>query len=294
MSALLLVACGDGASKASTQVVAKVNQEEITVHQVNHALSQMPGLTADVQKQAARQVLERIVDQELLVQKANEHKLDRDPRTVQAMETARRQILAQAYLDSLFGQRARPTAQEVEAFYGEHPELFAERRIYRLQELAFPAHPEVTAAKLEAEAKKAKNLNDIVAWLKAKNIPFNANAAVKPAEQLPMEVVQRLAKLEAGQIAVLPAPQGFLLVQLVAAERQPLEIKQATPFIEQYLLNQRRFELARSEIKQLRDSAKIEYVGDFAGDAPAAAEGVAPKPAASEPSAIEKGIAGLK
>jgi hypothetical protein len=84
----------------------------------------------------------------------------------------------------------------------------------------------------------------------------------------------------------------------VAAKKQPLDAKQAAPFIEQYLVNQKKLELARAEVKQLRDAAKIEYVGIFAEDA-AAKPAADPKPVNAGPadatkSAIDKGIAGLR
>jgi hypothetical protein len=211
---------------------------------------------------------------------------------MQAIEASKRQILSQAYLEQLAGQAQRPSAEEIAKFYGERPELFAERKIYRLQELAISARPEITQDALEAEVRKAKSLNDVVAWLKSKNVPFNANSTVKPAEQLPLEVVPRLAQLQPGQVMLMPAQQGYLLVQVAATEKQPLDEKQAQPFIEQFLTNQKRLELARNEVKSLRGTAKIEYVGDFARGAPAAA--AKGEKAAAEKSAIDKGVAGLR
>jgi EpsD family peptidyl-prolyl cis-trans isomerase len=298
VAAVALAACGrDDASRPASQVAVKVNKEEITVHQLNNQLAQLRNLSADQQKQATRQVLERMIDQELLVQKALERKLDRDPRTMQAIESSRRQILAQAYLEQLAQQAGRPTPEEVKRFYAERPELFAERRIYRLQELAIPAREGLTVQALEETVKRAKTLNDVVAWLKEKEIPFNANQTVKAAEQLPLEVLPRLAQLGVGQVMLMPAQQGFLLVQVAAAERQPLDEKQAQPYIEQFLANQKRLALAQSEVKQLRDGAKIEYVGDFASAAGASPPAPAAAPAAAKAegkSVIDKGISGLR
>ncbi len=275
-----------------------MNKEEITVHQLNNAMAQFRNLTEAQQKAAAKQVLERMVDQELLVQKAVEKKLDRDPRVMQAIEASKRQILSQAYLDQLAQQSHKPSADEVKKFYDSRPELFAERKIYRLQELAIPQRAELSAQALEEEIRKAKSLNDVVAWLKSKNVPFNANSTAKAAEQLPLEILPRLAQLQNGQAMLMPTQQGFLLIQVAATEKQPLDEKQATPFIEQFLANQRRLELTRNEVKQLREAAKIEYVGSFAegGDAAkAAATQEAPKAApAAEKSAIDKGVAGLR
>jgi len=229
------------------------------------------------------------------VQKAMEKKLDRDPRVMQAVEASRRQILSQAYLDRLTQQLQKPNADEVRKFYDSRPELFAERKIYRLQELAIPSRPEITAQSLEDEIRKAKSLNDVVAWLKSKNVPFNANSTVKAAEQLPLEVVPRLAQLKVGQVMLMPAQQGYLLVQVAATEQQPLDEKQATPFIEQFLVNQKKLELVRAEVKQMREAATIEYVGTFAEgatSAPAQPQTGAAKP--GEKSAIDKGVAGLR
>ncbi len=291
-----LAACGpDDGKKPASQVAVKVNKEEITVHQLNTAMAQFRNLSPEQQKAVTKQVLERMVDQELLVQKAIEKKLDREPRIMQAMEASKRQILSQAYLDQLTQQLSKPGAEEVRKFYESRPDLFAERRIYRLQELAIPARPEITTQLLEEQVRKAKSLNDVVAWLKSINVPFNANSTVKAAEQLPLEVVPKLAQLQVGQVMLMPAQQGYLLVQVAATEKQPLDEKQATPFIEQFLVNQKRLELARNEVKQVRDAAKIEYVGTFAEEAGAPAKPAAAKvPPATEKSAIDKGVAGLR
>ena len=71
--AIVLASCG-GASKdkPASQVAAKVNKEEISVHQINFVLQQQRGLKADQADAASRQVLERLIDQEIAIQKAQE------------------------------------------------------------------------------------------------------------------------------------------------------------------------------------------------------------------------------
>jgi EpsD family peptidyl-prolyl cis-trans isomerase len=277
-AAVSLAACDNG-SRPAVQVAARVNKEAVTVQQLNAELARLRGLNEAQRKGAAKQILDRLVDQELLAQQATARRIDRDPRVLQAIESSRRQILAQAYLDSVTSGAPPPSAEEVKRFYDAHPELFAERKLYRLQELAIASRPELSAARLEDELKKAKSLNDVVEWLKHERIPFNASSTVKAAEQLPMEVVPRLAALATGQAMLIPTQQGYLVVQIAATESKPLTAEEARPFVEQYVANQKRMELARSEIRKLRDFAKIEYSSDFAGSA-AVAGPKAPGPAA--------------
>ena len=57
------------------------------------------------------------------------------------------------------------------------------------------------------------------------------------------------------------------MINLAASRMQPVTLAQATPAIEQFLLNERKRKLVADDLQALRTAAKIEYVGDFAADA---------------------------
>ena len=263
LGALVLAGCGDD-KKVATQVAARVNKEEISVHQINNVLSRSGNLPPEQMKAASRQVLERLLDQELLVQKSAEKKLDREPKTMQAIEAARRDILARAYMENVSASLAKPTPGEIGEFYSKRPELFSERRIYNLQEMTIAGNPGEFLPRLQEQMVKAKSLADVAGWLKSQNIPFAGNATTKAAEQLPLELLPRFHQMKDGQIGVVPSKDGILIVQLLASKTAPMDQKAATPFIEQFLMNQKRIEASNRELKQLREQAKIEYLGEFA------------------------------
>lgn len=293
-SLVLLSACGEKKEKAASQTAAKVNKEEITVHQINFVLQQQRGLQPAQAEAAGKQILERLIDQELAVQKAEELKLDRDPRVVQQMEAAKREIIARAYIEKTGEAVSKPTDAEIKAYYDSKPALFSARRIYSLQEIVIEAKPDQMPA-LREQLGAAKSINDFVESLKANGYRFSGNQAVRPAEQLPLNLLDTFSKLNDGQAVLLPSATGAQVVLLAGSRSEPVDEARAKPAIEQFLLNDAKRKLIESDIKALRTAAKIEYEGKFApapADAAAsAAPAAAPAPiAVPAPAASEAGL----
>ncbi len=302
--AALVAGCGDGkkeaeaGEKAPTQVAARVNGTELTVHQVNYALQRIPNLGSEQSRPASLQVVRNLVDQEVLVQQAQTDKLDRDPTVVQALDAARRQILAEAWMGRKLGTPAEPSDAEVSDYFSKHPELFGNRKVYRLQEISIKA-PKDKHDAIRAQLTTSKTLNDFAAWLKAENLPAKAAQGVKPAEQLPLAILPKLAEMPDGQAMVVNAPDGLLVIVLAGSQAQPVTLEQAKPAITRLLQTQTRQKAAKAELDALKAAAKIEYMGEFVD-----ADKEAPAPVAVAPTeeiasdadadAISKGISGLK
>ncbi|MBS1190919.1 MAG: epsD [Rhodocyclaceae bacterium] len=266
-----MAACGDGSSdkKPASQVVAKVNSGEISIHQLNFLLQHLPGLAPEKADEARRRILEELVDQELAVQQALAAKLDRDPKVMQTLEAARRQILAQAYLEKTTAGKGKPSEAEVKAYYRDHPELFAQRKIYRLQEIGFPAQPEVVAT-VRDQISKSKRSEDLMAALRAHGITAAGAVMVKPAENIALDILPQLSRMQDGQSAIFENGQRASLVTLIGTVPEPLSEETARPRIEQFLSHRRVDEMAKATIEGLRKQARIEYAGEFGKDAEAA------------------------
>ena len=278
----LMSGCGDkkkDKDKPASQTAAKVNKEEITVHQINFVLQQQRGLAPEQAASASKQVLERLVDQELSLQKAQEQKIDRDPRVVQQLEASRRDIIARAYVEKIANGAPKPTPVEIKAYYDAHPGLFKERRVYNLQELAIEAKPEQLPL-LKTKLNEAKEVNDFINFLKANDFKFSANQAVRAAEQLPMDSVSKFAEMKDGQSLFNQSVTGAQVVVVAATRSQPVDEARASPAIEQFLLNERKRKLVEDDLKALRGASKVEYIGEYAKGG--AREVTPPAAAASE------------
>ena len=278
----------------STPVVARVNNIQFTERQINTAVQHIPNLDKSRTKEASMQLVRSLVDQEVLVQKAVQDKLDRDPKVMELLEAARRQVLAQAYMDKQLGALTVPSAAEVTAFYNQHPELFAQRKLYRIQEVAIKAPPSDYDA-IRAQLGASKTLNDFAAWLKTKNYPVNGTQEVKAAEQLPAPLLAKLQNMPDGQATVVPTPEGLIILVLAGSQLQPVTEAQAQPAIERLVQVQKRQEAAKQELDKLKAAAKIEYLGEYAAvgkldavQAPAVAPNAPAKPGQPAPAPINK------
>lgn len=266
ISCALLVGCNKQSDKPASQVAAKVNKEELTVHQVNFLLEQQRGLMPDQVESARKQALERLIDQELAIQKAAELKITRDPRVMQQIEAARRDIIARNYFDRVGNGASKASDLQVQKYHDDNPALFAERRIYQLQEWAIEAPPDQIEA-LKAKAQSSKVMSEFTDHLKASNIKFQFNNAVRAAEQLPLASLPTFSKLEDGQKIINTRPSGLQVLVLVSSRREPIDLARARPAIEQYLVNEQKSRIVADDLKALRAAATIRYLNGFEGAA---------------------------
>lgn len=264
-SSAALVATGCGKKdKAATQVVASVDGEEISVHQINAILSKARGISPENLPSAKVEILGGLVEQQLAINLANSKKLDRTPEVVAAIEAARREILARAAMEQIAVAQPKPTDDEARKYYAEHPALFSERRVYNLQEIALSKSTS-GMDQVRTQVASAKSMEDMVSWLKEKKLEFSVNSGTRPAEQLPLEVLPKLHTYKDGQIGLVEGKDSYLIVRVVASRVQPVTEAQALPTIKVFLANQRGAEAVKLAKDEMKAKAKIEYFGEFAG-----------------------------
>jgi len=261
----VLSGCSEPAQERPSQVVARVADTEISALQLELAMqverSRVPG---DVDRQ---QVIDKLIDRELAVQQALARKLDRQPEVLLRLEEMRREILAGAFAEQLAAARPKPGEQAVRDFYAGNPELFAQRRIYRLRQMVIPtSSPQLTQVKERLAGGQPPA--EIASWLTREHARFAQQDVLRAAEQVPLEALRKLSVLKEGQTAIFEAPQAVYVYQLLGFQPAPLDLASAAPLIASHLARQEGDRAMRAELKTLRATAHIEVVG--ASMAPAA------------------------
>ena len=244
----VLVAAG------ADQAAAKLNGVTITEIQLDYA-SRRSGSASQTERQAD---LERLITQQLFAEEAVRKKLDQDVRVIAALKVARNEILAQAYREDEAKNAPRPTAAMVQSYYDAHPALFAERAVYKLQEINI--QPDRTQSEVVIDHyNKIKTLDDMVEWLKLNNIPYKTGVTVKSAEELPADLLEPVSQLQEGQVIKVTTDPGIAILQLTGKRTVPVTLAEAKPDIERFLINQALGEQMGRTASRLRKAATIEY-----------------------------------
>jgi len=269
--AVLLSGCEKPASAVKAKTVATVAGDKISETELNLALSRLGGLNEAQAAEAKSKLLRALIDQRLVAQAAKKAGLDKEPAVEIAMAQASRQVLAEAYAERNLKNVAKPADTEITDYYNQHPELFSQRRIYRIQELELKVDPS-RMSEVESRLKSSHSMGDFVTWVKEQGIEGKTAMAVKPAEQIPLPLLGRLSQMKDGQVTILSTRPGQVLVQqLLESQLQPVSMEQAHSAIERVLMVQKRKELMEADLKKLREAAKIEYTSGYAPAAEAKA-----------------------
>jgi peptidyl-prolyl cis-trans isomerase C len=285
-----LVGCGHGSSvHQSSQVVAVVNDKEITVSQVNQALrgAKVEAVTPEV----TRQAVDSLVAEELLVQDALRNKMDRDPGVVQAIEHSRRRVLAEAFAEKRLFPSAAPTNEQIEAYYRKNPALFANRKLFRFT--TFSASRADMTDPIRSELNDAHSVEQVRAVLERHAISYSAQISNVSPEQIPMNRLPAFASAAVGDVLITESTGNKLsLMCLTSTEDNPVALEQATPMIREFLTNASHQEALAAYIKQSKATAKIAYTRETDRNEPVGEVPAAP-PVTQDARLSAKGYAGL-
>lgn len=254
-----MVACGkkDSAEKTSQSIVT-VNGEDITFLQLNNELQRVK-IKPGQQTQAEKQIVAKLIDRQILVQASIDDKLDRNPQVLQAIENAKMQILAQSYLENKITSAPKPTDTEINDYRNKHPEIFANRKVYVMEQIVFTENPSLSN-ELEALSDTAKTIDEVTKWLTEHQIQYAQAKEAHAAESLPTELLTKISKMAIGEIIFFKTNQRIMVSKMADIISKPISEAESKPIIERILLAQKRKQFADAEINRLRNAAEITYI----------------------------------
>ncbi len=253
--AALLVTSGCG-KKATGQVVAVVNGDEITLDELNAELNSVNLPASADKKLAMRQLLQQVVDRRLLAQTAKEQGLDRDPAYVTQQRRMNEDLLVRMYAKKSADTIPVPTAAEIDKYIAEHPLVFGSRTRYKLDQIRFemPTDPSKLKA-LEAD----HSMEAITTRLTSMGIKFQRGNSALDSGAVDPSALKQVTSLPPGEPFITPAGRQIAVSVVTGTEPLPVPEAQVRPLAVQALRNETLNKIGETRLKEARAKGKIEY-----------------------------------
>lgn len=241
--------------KENSQVVARVNKEEITVHQLNAATINsvnQPGSQAFDKNGLLNTLIENSLLKQALI-KDYEHK----PMVVQSLTNSLIAAYAEVYRNIFLNVAISPTNKQVDQYRQKHPELFEQRQLFEIIEITF--NNRIALEEINFLAYQVNSLAQIKAWLKEHPLNTYHRTIFSTTEKLRPEFFQRSFSDTKGSIILFTDDDGYKRLQFATPVKAvPLTGKEAFMFARESVVKELRNEKLQQEISRLKAIAAIE------------------------------------
>jgi peptidyl-prolyl cis-trans isomerase C len=247
--------------KAEGQTVAVVNGQEITLPELNFALSEAK-VPESADKAAVRsQLVQQLVDRKLLMEQARSEGIDKTPEFLNRQRQAEEQLLITMLAARRLNTTQLPSDREVAAFIASHPGMFANRETWDLDQVQYltPKDPGIAA-----EIQKTKTIDQIIAVLQSHKIEFKRQKNRLDTAIVPPDLYSKVNALPPGEPFVVPVGDRSVASAVASREPNPLAGDQAKPAAVAMMRKQQTATSLQGLLKSLRNSAKIEYQPGYA------------------------------
>jgi peptidyl-prolyl cis-trans isomerase C len=259
--ALAMLALSGCKREATGQVAAVVNGDEITLAELNQEIG-TDRLPPNVDKKAIqRMALQKIIDRRLVSQAARDDGIDKQPEYLARQRQASELLLIQMFGQKLNRAARMPEASAIDRYIADHPTVFGQRTIYKLDRIQFPMPAD--PAQLRA-IKDDHTLDAVATRLNSMGIKSVRGLGAMDSAQLPPPILARILALPPGEPFALPEGNAVTVAVITGSEPRPFVGADARPVALERLRMQNLETTLADRLQTARTSARIEYQQGFA------------------------------
>lgn len=236
-SALLLlglVACGKE-NAPTGQVVATVDGEEITTAELNAELNGVQAKDPAQQKLLQRQALQSIVNRMLLAKAVEDQNLDDTPAAALAERRAEQFAKIALLEQSIRAKVPKVSREEAEEFVNDNPQMFANRKIFMVEQITVPSPPKALIDAL----RPINTMTEVQAELAKYKVPNRIAFGVIDAITMRPDAAKQIAALPADAVFILPDNNAIRINKVRETQTQPVTGADAINIATEMLRSQR-------------------------------------------------------
>ena len=253
-SLTLLAACGE--KQPEGQVVAVLNGDEVTLQEVNAALQSNQIPEGQDETTARNAALQNVINRRLMAGVARDEGIENTPEYIVRRRQVEEALLVQMLSQNISRDLEQPSAQEVDAFIGENPQMFAERKVFAANQIRFPT-PERDDY-LEALT-DTTNMDQVVAALNRLGIQFQRGNTRIDSGNMPTELFQQVVAVGSREPIIVPAGPFVTVSQILQMQDAPIADDNARQVALNTMSQRAVAEALRERLDTAKEEAGIDY-----------------------------------
>ena len=261
---IALAAChrGGTGSGPTGQVVAKVGGEEITQRELAAELNGFSSQDEATTKRAQQSALNAIVNRKLLAHAAQDAGIEKSADFQLMRHRADELLLAETYEQQLASKLPRPSPDEINQYIAQHPNTFAQRKIFLLDQVKIPRS---TDPKVLERLKSVTSMDDVEQTLLSSSVHYVREPATLDARTTPPTLTDQIARAGSTQPFVIPVSDTITINQVKQAQTVPLTGTQASELAQKAIMSERASKALKARLDELRKAAgDVQYQPGYA------------------------------
>lgn len=246
--------------KASGQSVAVVNNEEITASDLNAELANAKIPASAATPDVRNQILQELINRRLLEQQARSDGIDKTPDFLNQQRRMTENLLINMLVSKQANTTEVPTAAQISQYETDHPNIFAKREMWTLDQLVYPHHKDPA---LDAKINAATSLDQIAQALTAAGIQFTKSTRQIDTALFPPNIYSQVASLKPGEPFVANGPDKAVASVITGRQAAPLPEDKARQIALNGIRKDQIDKFINDRVKSLKATAKIEYQPGF-------------------------------
>jgi peptidyl-prolyl cis-trans isomerase C len=279
---VLLAGCGggekDGEPLQKGQTVATVNGKDITIHELNAELMGVALPAGEQRKQVEQAALQGLVSRTILADIARERGIDKSPAYMMQRRRANEALLVQMLQGEIASKISPPTREEANAFIQQNPDLFANRKVYLLDQIQFQAPGDIARLR---EFAPLQTMEQVERKLIEDRIEYRRGAARMDSVGMDPAMVRQIERLPEGEVFIVPNRGVIFASRITGAEVVPFAGEPAINYAMNLIQRRKVAEATQKELKAKIEAARasVKYQSGFAPPEQPKAAGANPKAA---------------
>ncbi len=264
---LVSSACEKGGKTKTTDVgndavVAKINNEKITLSEFNERLKDYPALAhagGNIDLQTKKGFLDNLVVRELLYQDAIKNGMDKDKETASFIEEMKKRVVVERFFKKEVDEKAKVNEEELKKYYNEHPEEAKNPVDVRAAHILVKTKEE--ADMIKGKIRSGAKFEDM-----AKTYSIDPGSRVKGGDlgffskgMMVPEFEETAFKLKKGEVSdIIQTRFGFHIIKLLdKKEGKTQGFEEVKGDLENKLVAKKRKDMFDSLVAGLKSKAKI-------------------------------------